>query len=57
MQIFLMLVFMASMLLVGWIIWRFVSEREEQDPRLQKMLDDDDHRAAIGRGEKPADES
>ena len=57
MQIFLMLVFMASMLLVGWIIWRFVSEREEQDPRLQKMLDDDDRRAAIGRGEKPADES
>ena len=57
MELFLMFVFMASMLVVGWFVWRFVSDREEQDPKLQKMLDDDDRRAAIGRGERPPEDS
>ena len=48
-----MLAMTASMLLVGWFIWKFINTREDGDPELQAKLDADDRRAAIGRGENP----
>lgn len=48
-----MLLFALSMLVVGWIVFRVVSQREEGDSALNQKLDDDDRRAAIGRGERP----
>jgi len=50
-----MLAMTASMLVLGWFIWRFVNEREARDEELQSKLDADDRRAAIGRGESPGD--
>ena len=43
----------ASMLVVGWIIWKVINRHEEGDTALQSKLDADDRRAAIGRGESP----
>ena len=43
----------ASMLLVGWIIWKTINSKESADRDLQAKLDADDRRAAIGRGEDP----
>ena len=43
----------ASMLLVGWIIWKVINSKEHGDVDLQAKLDADDRRAAIGRGENP----
>lgn len=48
-----MILFSVSMLVVGWIIFRVITQREERDTDLKKKLDDDDRRAAIGRGEIP----
>ena len=48
-----MLAMTASMLLVGWIIWKLVNSSEDADVDLQAKLDADDRRAAIGRGENP----
>ena len=48
-----MLAMTASMLLVGWIIWKAVNSKESADRDLQAKLDADDRRAAIGRGEDP----
>lgn len=48
-----MLLFGGSMLVVGWIVFRVVSQREEGDTTLNEKLDADDRRAAIGRGERP----
>ena len=48
-----MLLFGGSMLVVGWIVFRVVSQREEGDTALHEKLDADDRRAAIGRGERP----
>ena len=48
-----MLAMTASMVLVGWIIWKAVNAREADDEELQAKLDADDRRAAIGRGEQP----
>jgi hypothetical protein len=48
-----MLLFGGSMLVVGWIVFRVVSQREEGDAALKDKLDADDRRAAIGRGEPP----
>lgn len=48
-----MILFSISMLVVGWFIFRIITEREERDTDLQKTLEDDDRRAAIGRGEIP----
>lgn len=48
-----MLAMTASMLIVGWFIWKVVNERESGDEELQAKLDADDRRAAIGRGESP----
>ena len=49
----MMILFSVSMLVVGWIIFRVITRREERDTELKKKLDDDDRRAAIGRGEIP----
>ena len=49
----MMILFSVSMLFVGWIIFRVITQREERDTDLKKKLDDDDRRAAIGRGEIP----
>jgi uncharacterized protein YjaG (DUF416 family) len=49
----MMILFSVSMLVVGWIIFRVITQREERDTDLKKKLDDDDRRAAIGRGEIP----
>ncbi len=48
-----MLAMTASMLVVGWIIWKVINRHEEGDSALQSKLDADDRRAAIGRGESP----
>ena len=48
-----MLAMTASMLVVGWIIWKVINRHEEGDSVLQSKLDADDRRAAIGRGESP----
>ena len=48
-----MLAMTASMLVVGWIIWKVINRHEEGDSALQSQLDADDRRAAIGRGESP----
>lgn len=48
-----MLAMTASMLLVGWIIWKTINSKESADRDLQAKLDADDRRAAIGRGEDP----
>ena len=48
-----MLAMTASMLLVGWIIWKVINSKEDGDVDLQAKLDADDRRAAIGRGENP----
>lgn len=48
-----MLAMTASMLLVGWIVWKAINRREDGDQSLQATLDEDDRRAAIGRGENP----
>lgn len=48
-----MLAMTASMLLVGWIIWKAINAREDGDADLQSKLDADDRRASIGRGENP----
>ena len=48
-----MLAMTASMLLVGWIIWKVINSREDADLDLKAKLDADDRRAAIGRGENP----
>ena len=57
MQFLAMLGFTATMLCVGWFVWKAINVREEGDLELQKKLDDDDRRAAIGRGELPPDQS
>ena len=44
-----MLAMTASMLVVGWIVWKAISRREEADADLQRKLDADDRRAADGR--------
>ena len=44
-----MLAMTASMLVVGWIIWKVINRHEEGDSALQSKLDADDRRAAIGR--------
>lgn len=44
-----MLAMTASMLAVGWIVWKAVTGREEGDADLQRRLDADDERAARGR--------
>ena len=44
-----MLAMTASMLLVGWIIWKVINSKEQGDVDLQAGLDADDRRAAIGR--------
>ena len=56
MNLFLMCLFGLSMLVIGWIIFKLVTQHEERDPDLQKKLLDDDRRAAIGRGEVPPEE-
>ena len=56
MNLLTMLMFTASMILFGWIMWNLINQREEKDTRLKKMLDDDDRRAAMGRGELPPDD-
>lgn len=48
-----MLAMTASMVLVGWIVWKTINAREENDVDLQSKLDVDDRRAATGRGENP----
>ena len=48
-----MLAMTASMLIVGWIIWKVINRHGEGDTALQSKLDADDRRAAIGRGESP----
>ena len=48
-----MLAMTASMLLVGWLIWKAINSREDGDRDLKAKLDADDRRAAIGRGEDP----
>lgn len=47
-----MLAMTASMMLVGWIVWKVINRHEDHDSALQSRLDDDDRRAAIGRGEQ-----
>lgn len=44
-----MLAMTASMLVVGWIVWKAISRREEADADLQRRLDEDERRAADGR--------
>jgi nicotinamide riboside transporter PnuC len=56
MNLLTMLMFTASMILFGWIMWNLINQREEKDTKLKKMLDDDDRRAAMGRGELPPDD-
>lgn len=56
MNLLTMLMFTASMMLFGWIMWSLINQREEKDTKLKKMLDDDDRRAAMGRGELPPDD-
>lgn len=56
MQFLGMLGFTATMLGVGWFVWKAINVREEGDAELQQKLDDDDRRAAIGRGEIPPDQ-
>ena len=56
MNLLTMLMFTASMILFGWIMWSLINQREEKDTKLKKMLDDDDRRAAMGRGELPPDD-
>ena len=56
-----MLAMTASMMLVGWIVWKVINRHEDGDAALQSRLNDDDRRAAIGRGEpmpedRPADD-
>lgn len=48
-----MLAMTASMILVGWIVWKTINSREENDVDLQSKLEGDDRRAAMGRGEDP----
>ena len=48
-----MLAMTASMLLVGWLIWKAINSREDGDQDLQAKLEVYDRRAAIGRGENP----
>lgn len=50
-----MLAMTASMLVVGWVIWKIVNRVESGDRALQEKLDEDDRRAAEGRGERPED--
>jgi hypothetical protein len=45
-----MLAMTASMLVVGWIVWKAITRHEESDGDLQARLDADDRRAAAGRG-------
>jgi hypothetical protein len=52
-----MLAMTASMILVGWIVWKVINRHEEGDAALQSRLDDDDRRAALGRGERISEES
>lgn len=47
-----MLAMTASMMLVGWIVWKVINRHEDGDDALQSRLDADDRRAAIGRGEQ-----
>ena len=56
MNLLTMLMFTASMMLFGWIMWSLINQREDKDTKLKKMLDDDDRRAAMGRGELPPDD-
>lgn len=56
MNLLIMLMFTVSMVLFGWIMWNTINQREEKDAKLKKMLDDDDRRAAVGRGELPPDD-
>ena len=56
MNLLLMCLFSLSMLIVGWIIFRLITQHEERDEDLQKTLRDDDRRAAMGRGEIPSDD-
>ena len=55
-----MLAMTASMLVVGWIVWKAITRREEDDGALQRQLDEDDRRAAAGRrtaaGMPPSDD-
>ena len=44
-----MLAMTASMLVVGWIVWKAITRHEESDTALQQQLDADDRRAAEGR--------
>ena len=44
-----MLAMTASMLVVGWIVWKAITRHEEGDADLQRQLDADDRRAADGR--------
>lgn len=44
-----MLAMTASMLVVGWIVWKAITRREDADADLQRTLDGDDRRAAAGR--------
>ena len=44
-----MLAMTASMLVVGWIVWKAINRREDADADLQRKLDADDRRAADGR--------
>lgn len=48
-----MLAMTLSMLLVGWFVWKAINRHEEADDALQTKLEEDDRRAAIGRGENP----
>ena len=41
-----MLAMTASMLIVGWIIWKVINRHEEGDSALQSKLDADDRRSA-----------
>ena len=52
-----MLAMTASMILVGWIVWKVINRHEDGDAALQSRLDDDDRRAALGRGERIPEES
>ncbi|MAD77854.1 MAG: hypothetical protein CMJ51_00605 [Planctomycetaceae bacterium] len=52
-----MLAMTASMILVGWIVWKVINRHEDGDEVLQSRLDADDRRAALGRGERVPEES
>ena len=45
------IVAIAGMAAVAWIAWKLVNRQEAKDAAFQKRLDDDDARAAKGRGE------